>query len=1230
MQRSYQKPYLFAFFIFNSIINNLAAQTVNVSTATQLQNALNSAIAGQTIVLANGIYVKSGGFSVPAGRHGTAAAPITLVGTANAVLSSGTTSTGYSLGLNGNNYWRLKGFAVRNAKKGIVIDNSKYTSVQNIRATQFGEEAIHLRTYSSFDTIRGCWIDSTGLLAGSAGFGEGIYIGSADSNWATYTSGNPDTCNYNVAIQNVFGAKISAENIDIKEGTKGGYIGFNTFNGAGLSNVNSADSWIDVKGSFYTIEHNTGINTILDGFQTNIIVAGSGNYNVFSNNYFGGIISGRAIQVKLSNAIGTAANNKICLNNVVVNAALGLTNATPTDCNAKTPTTWQSLTMFGGGYITHLVMHPTAPNTLVGVCDVGGIFRTTNGSLEWSQLNASVPKKDAKDWHVRAFAYKTDQPTTMYYLAGDAPYSRGTAARFWKTTDDGATWSSSNLPFAVGGNGDARFGGTTLLVNPNNPNQIIAAGQPNFNYATNVWNGDGGVFISNNGGVSFTKINTTALDDTWVSGLRFERGNNDVIYISAVSTSINGVATPNQGLWKYIISTNNLTQLNTFEIVDFDFDAAFNTTAANAQTIIATSFSNNYVSANGGATWTNLNTPTGLQYGLCAVAHPKISGTWYFGTYRWSDNSIVTTTDAGANFYSIKYNAGSNLAKITHPAYLNTNDKPSFANYMAGIFFHPANANTVYLSDWFGVWKTNDAAQPLLNATSASNSAANSNWAWSFNAQGIHNLVQIRTSLHPTDSTRFYANVGDLHYYESTNAGATMQFNSFAYMNMTSRIDFHKKNPNIGYMVGTQEHGDIGKIYKTTNAGASWSQTAAAMFNGGAYNITDLQLTDSPDTLIIGIEKNSLPSQVYCSNDGGATWAAWDTGLSTPNIFKTWSANDKLIKDANGRTFYIWKDNLLFKRNLTDAAWTSLAVPVPANWISGLAAHPKQKNTIFLGQYTNVLYKSTNNGATWTTTATLNGGAGTFAISKQGSIAVQTWVDNIQQLELSRDNGGSWQPLGTDGFLRLIDGLAFLQNNKLLGWSQGNSGFVANLPVTTILPVEWLGFTLSARQNPNAVDLIWETGAEYNCASFDVERSANAIDFSSLSQIVANNTSQGASYKALDAHPVEGINYYRIRQNDFDGKHTYSNTQTVYFEGIEKGFSIVPNPVFSDNTLLINAAYDGFKLTILNALSQKITEIALHKNENYLSLATYNLPKGVYFFQFNDAKNTVTKKMILE
>lgn len=314
------------------------AQVINVSTATQLSSALANAKAGQTITLADGLYVKSGGFIIAAGINGTATSPIKVVGSEKAIISSANLSSGYGISMKGNNYWIFQGFSIHNSAKGIVIDNSHHNIIDKLKVTQVGSEGIHLRTYSSFNTVSNCFVDSTGSMApATSGFAEGIYVGSAHSNWANYTNGNPDTCNYNIVTANTFGDHIGSENIDVKEGTVGGTISYNQFNGKGCNGANSADSWIDVKGNYYTISCNTGVNNYADGdgFQTHIQLPGYGDYNTFSNNTLNVGGSGYGIKIVTSGSQGTASHNKVCSNNTVKSASAGLTNITTSTCAAS-------------------------------------------------------------------------------------------------------------------------------------------------------------------------------------------------------------------------------------------------------------------------------------------------------------------------------------------------------------------------------------------------------------------------------------------------------------------------------------------------------------------------------------------------------------------------------------------------------------------------------------------------------------------------------------------------------------------------------------------------------------------------------------------------------------------------------------------------------------------------------------------------------------------------------
>ncbi len=322
--------YLFLASFFSYVASH--AQIVNVATASQLKNALDAAQPGQTIVLADGVYdLSSGIFLPPIGLDGTATQLITVMGSRNAVLTTGTHTTGYGFQFKGNKYWVLKGFTTRNCKNGIMVDSSQYITIDSVQSVYNGQAGINLRRYSSYCTVKNCYVDSCGILV--PGEGEGIYIGSAYENWCTNTYCNVDTCNYNKVLNNSFGNYVLAENVDIKEGTKYGLVRGNTFNGTGLSNINGGDSWIDVKGNYWTIELNTGTTTYLDGFQTHIQQPGWGNYNTFNQNTLHVNASGYGVRITSSNTNGTALNNVVCNSNIVTGATSGLTNIGTQTCS---------------------------------------------------------------------------------------------------------------------------------------------------------------------------------------------------------------------------------------------------------------------------------------------------------------------------------------------------------------------------------------------------------------------------------------------------------------------------------------------------------------------------------------------------------------------------------------------------------------------------------------------------------------------------------------------------------------------------------------------------------------------------------------------------------------------------------------------------------------------------------------------------------------------------------
>ncbi|HEY4148768.1 MAG TPA: LamG-like jellyroll fold domain-containing protein [Chitinophagaceae bacterium] len=123
--------------------------------------------------------------------------------------------------------------------------------------------------------------------------------------------------------------------------------------------------------------------------------------------------------------------------------------------------------------------------------------------------------------------------------------------------------------------------------------------------------------------------------------------------------------------------------------------------------------------------------------------------------------------------------------------------------------------------------------------------------------------------------------------------------------------------------------------------------------------------------------------------------------------------------------------------------------------------------------------------------------------------------------------------------------------------SNANHGVLTNFALTgsssnfavhslALLPVILNSFTAS-REGSQAI-LQWQTAQEENSRSFAIERSADGLTYISIGNVdAAGNSSSPRSYSFTDAAPVNGKNYYRLKQVDLDGLFTYSETRALDF-----------------------------------------------------------------------------------
>ena len=179
-----------------------------------------------------------------------------------------------------------------------------------------------------------------------------------------------------------------------------------------------------------------------------------------------------------------------------------------------------------------------------------------------------------------------------------------------------------------------------------------------------------------------------------------------------------------------------------------------------------------------------------------------------------------------------------------------------------------------------------------------------------------------------------------------------------------------------------------------------------------------------------------------------------------------------------------------------------------------------------------------------------------------------------------------------------------------------------------ILPVEFLSFT--AVKNQNGVLLSWKTATETNNDYFLVERSIDGIHFTAIGAPVkgAGTSQQVNAYKLLDINPSDGINYYRIRQVDYDGKFDFSDVKVVNLAGVAM-VTVSPNPSNGHFSVkIISESSSLFVVDIFNALGQIIYTKTLSLTGGYAEqkVSLDHVAAGVYTLVVkNDSDHWVNK-----
>ncbi|MEO6355231.1 MAG: T9SS type A sorting domain-containing protein [Ferruginibacter sp.] len=276
---------------------------------------------------------------------------------------------------------------------------------------------------------------------------------------------------------------------------------------------------------------------------------------------------------------------------------------------------------------------------------------------------------------------------------------------------------------------------------------------------------------------------------------------------------------------------------------------------------------------------------------------------------------------------------------------------------------------------------------------------------------------------------------------------------------------------------------------------------------------------------------------------------------------------------------------------------SQIAVNAPSSVTEGnsvtvnyVVTDPTQTNTWYK------LQKSTNGGATF---------------NDFGSAAQTTFTTNSFSLPLALGavnatmNGYKYRLIVSPTQSGLTDPVCTYFNDFTLIVTSGGP-----------LPIQLTSFTGS--YSNGLATLNWQTSQELNSDHFELFRSYDGVDFTSVTKIKSAGTSNTIKNYSFQDH-VSGGNhvYYRLKQVDNDGKETFSAIVNLSM-GVSTGADIFPNPFKNSFTVTMTSTKTSFAtLKIQNTAGQLVYSKNINLNKGNNSLVITNLPaslgSGIYY-----------------
>ena len=164
--------------------------------------------------------------------------------------------------------------------------------------------------------------------------------------------------------------------------------------------------------------------------------------------------------------------------------------------------------------------------------------------------------------------------------------------------------------------------------------------------------------------------------------------------------------------------------------------------------------------------------------------------------------------------------------------------------------------------------------------------------------------------------------------------------------------------------------------------------------------------------------------------------------------------------------------------------------------------------------------------------------------------------------------------------------------------------------LTGLLPVELTYFR--ANKKEDKVELNWETRTEIDNDYFDIERSTDGSNFDKIGQVQGNGTTNEVhTYQFTDELPKSGVNYYRLKQVDFNREYEYSEIASISIK-ILSAKKIKIYPTLCHGSVTVENGV-GQWIEIFDKTGKKVKSVKITGQKQTVAI---NLATGQYFAKY--------------